>query len=78
MARGTNYDIGVLSLATGRVTDVAAGPEYEGSFDWAPSGDFLAFISGPQNAEALFVVGVGGGTARRVTTTPALTPSWSR
>ena len=78
MARGANYDIGLLTLATGRLTDIAASPDYDGSFDWAPDGESLAFISGGPNAEALFVVGVGGGTARRITTTPALTPAWSR
>jgi Tol biopolymer transport system component len=78
LARGANYDIAVLTLATGRLTDVAASPEYDGSFDWAPDGESLAFISGQQNAEALFVVGAGGGATRRITTTPALTPSWTR
>ena len=78
MARGANYDIGVITLATGRLADVAASPEYDGSFDWAPDGESLAFISGGPNAEALFVVGRAGGTARRITTTPALTPAWRR
>ncbi len=78
MARGTNYDIGVLTIADKRLIDVAATPEYDGSFTWSPDSRMIAFISGPRDAEALHVVSNDGRGMRRLTTTTALTPNWTR
>lgn len=76
LARGTNYDIAVATVADGRVIEVATSPDYDGSFTWSPDGSSLAFISGRNGAEAVFAVPANGGASRRLTRTASLTPAW--
>jgi Tol biopolymer transport system component len=78
LTRGSNYDIGVVTVANRRRVDVAAGPDYEGSFSWSPDGESIAFIAGRSGVEALHVVGIDGRGRRRLTETLALTPAWFR
>jgi Tol biopolymer transport system component len=76
LARGTNYDIAIAAVADGRLVEVAASPDYDGSFTWSPDGSSLAFISGRAGAEAVFAVPATGGPVRRLTNSAALTPAW--
>ena len=77
MARGTNYDIGVVLVARHERIDVATSPDYDGSFTWSPDSKALAYVSGPTNQETLRIVSADGRESRRVTETPALTPGWA-
>lgn len=76
MARGDNYDIGVVRVSDGAQVDVAATSAYDGLFTWSPDGRRLAFISGRDGAETVWIVDADGRNARRLTSSASLNPSW--
>lgn len=76
MARGDNYDIGVVRVSDGAYVDVAATNAYDGLFTWSSDGRRLAFISARDGTETVWTVGADGGNARRLTSTPSINPSW--
>ena len=71
-----NYDIDVVSVADRRRSSVASSAAYDGSYAWSPTGAQLAFISGRDGVEALYVSQFDGRPAIRLTTTATLTPAW--
>jgi Tol biopolymer transport system component len=77
-AVGRNYNIGIAQLATSPHAPmlVAASAAYDGSFTWSPDGTHLAFISGRDGLDAVYVADVRGGAAVRLTESASLTPVW--
>jgi Tol biopolymer transport system component len=78
MADGKNYNIGIAQLAKSPHAPslIAASPEYDGSFTWSPDGTRLAFISGRDGSDAVYVTDVEGTRATRLTSSSSLTPAW--
>ena len=76
MARGDNYDIGVVHARDGVQVDVAATSAYDGLFTWSPDGRRLAFISGREGTETVWIVDATGRNARRLTSGPSTNPTW--
>ncbi len=71
-----SYDIQVVQLADHKRWTVAGSTGYDGQFSWAPASDHLAFISGRDGFNAVYVTDLTG-TPRRLTTTSSLDPRWS-
>ena len=71
-----NYDIQLLRVADRERTTVAGTPAYDGQFSWSPASNHLAFISGRDGFDAVYVTDLAGRQSRR-TTTPSLDPEWS-
>lgn len=70
------YDIQVVRMSDRARSTVAGSSSYDGQFSWSPTGDQLAFISGRDGPESLYVTDLSG-KATRITTTSALNPGWS-
>lgn len=69
---GGFWEIRVLSLATRRRADLAAGSSPIGSMAWAPVGDRIAFLrhgSDPDTRVHLYVASVSSGRVRQLTST---------
>ena len=77
-ADGTNYDIGIAHVATSPHAPslIASSPAYDGSYTWSPDGTHLAFISGRDSLDAVYVADVEGRRATRLTGSASLTPAW--
>jgi Tol biopolymer transport system component len=75
---GTNYDIDIVRVADRARTHIASAPEYDGMHNWSRDGKQLAFISGRDGYDALYVVDANGGGLRRLTSSGSLNPDWSR
>jgi Tol biopolymer transport system component len=75
-AQRDNYDIQLVRMADRKRTTVAGTPAYDGQFSWSSTGDQLAFISGRDGFDALYVTDLGG-KAKRLTATASLNPEWS-
>ena len=76
IARGDNYDIGVVRAQDGVQVDVAATGAYDGLFTWSPDGGRLAFISGRNGTETVWTVDVDGRNALQLTSGQSTNPSW--
>jgi len=72
-----NYDIQLVRIADHRRTVVAGTPEFDGQFSWSSRGDRIAFISGRDGIDALYVADATGRGLRRLTTTSSLNPEWA-
>jgi Tol biopolymer transport system component len=71
-----DYDIQFVRVADHERRTVAGTPAYDGQFCWSPRGDQLAFISGRDGFNAVYVTDLTGKQSR-LTTTPSLDPDWS-
>ena len=78
IADGNGYDIGLLRLRDRHQQVLVGTPHNDGSYTWAPDGRRLAYISGPNGGENLYVIDVESSRTTRITTTWSLTPSWTR
>ena len=78
IARGENYDIGVVRLSDRRFTDFASTAAYDGMYTWSPDGTRLAFLSARDGFDALYTAGADGQHVLRLTTTPSINPEWRR
>ena len=70
-----NYDIHLVRMADRQTRTIAGSPEYDGQLAWSPAGDQLAFISGRDGFNAVYVTDLAG-TVRRVTSAASLDPEW--
>jgi Tol biopolymer transport system component len=70
------YDIQIIRVADHERRTVAGTPAYDGQFSWSPASDQLAFISGRDGFDAVYVTDLTG-KQRRLTTTSSLNPEWS-
>ncbi|HEY4734248.1 MAG TPA: hypothetical protein VIH53_06830 [Gemmatimonadaceae bacterium] len=75
-AERDNYDIQLVRMADRKCTTVAGTPAYDGQFSWSSTGDQLAFISGRDGFDAVYVADLRG-KAHRLTSTASLNPEWS-
>lgn len=75
-ADGDNYDIQLVRMVDRKRSTVAGSPAYDGQFSWSPAGDRLAFISGRDSLDAVYVTDLTG-KQTRFTATPSLNPEWS-
>jgi Tol biopolymer transport system component len=71
-----NYDIQLVRVADHERNAVASSPAYDGQFSWSPASDQLAFISGRDGVDAVYVTDLTG-KQRRLTNTSSLNPEWS-
>jgi Tol biopolymer transport system component len=71
-----NYDIALVRIANHERSTVAGTSAFDGQFSWSPAGDQLAFISGRDGFDAVYVTDLTG-KQRRLTTTSSLNPEWS-
>ena len=69
IARGENYDIGVVRLSDRRLTDFARSAAYDGMYTWSPDGMHVAFISGRDGFDGVYTADADG---------PSVTPPWPR
>lgn len=74
IARGENYDIGVVRLSDRRQTDVARSAAYDGMYTWSHDGTHVAFISGRDGVDGVYTADADGQHALRLTATPSLNP----
>lgn len=75
-SEGGNYDIQVVRVANRERWTVAGTPAYEGQFSWSPTSDRLAFISGRDGFDAVYVTDLKG-KPKRITASSSLNPEWS-
>jgi Tol biopolymer transport system component len=75
-AERDNYDIQLVRMADRKRTTVAGTPAYDGQFSWSSAGDRLAFISGRDRFDAVYITDLKG-EANRLTSTASLNPEWS-
>ena len=78
IARGKNYDIGVVRVSDRRRTEFARSAAYDGMYTWSPDGSHVAFISGRDGTEAVYKADVDGRGVQRLTDTPSINPAWAR
>ena len=76
IARGEDYDIGVVRLSDRRLTHFASSPAYDGMYTWSPDGMRLAFISGRDGFDGVYTADADGQQAVPLTGTPSLNPGW--
>jgi Tol biopolymer transport system component len=76
IARGENYDIGVVRLSDRRLTDFARSAAYDGMYTWSPDGMHVAFISGRDGFDSVYTTDADGQHSLRLTGTPSLNPEW--
>jgi Tol biopolymer transport system component len=76
VAPSDNYDIQLVRMADHERWTVAGTPAYDGQFSWSPAGDRLAFISGRDGFDTVYVTDLTGKQSR-LTMTPTLNPEWS-
>jgi TolB protein len=75
-AEHDNYDIQLVSMPDRKRRTVAGTPAYDGQFSWSSTSDQLAFISGRDGFDAVYVTDLTG-KANRLTSTASLNPEWS-
>jgi Tol biopolymer transport system component len=75
-AERDNYDIQIVRVADHQRWTVAGTPAFDGQFSWSPAGDQLAFISGRDGFDAVYVTDLTGKQSR-LSTTSSLNPEWS-
>ena len=75
-AERDNYDIQLVRMADRERRTVAGTPAYDGQFSWSPASDQLAFISGRDGFDAVYVTNLAGKQSR-LSTTSSLNPEWS-
>jgi Tol biopolymer transport system component len=75
-AERDNYDIQLVRMADHERRTVAGTPAFDGQFSWSPAGDQLAFISGRDGFDAVYVTDLTGKVSR-LASTPSLNPEWS-
>jgi len=75
-AERDNYDIQLVRVADRERWTVAGTPAFDGQFSWSPAGDQLAFISGRDGFDAVYVTNLAGKQSR-LSTTSSLNPEWS-
>lgn len=75
-AERDNYDIQIVRMSDGQRWTVAGTPAYDGQFSWSSSSDQLAFISGRDGFDAVYVTDLSGKQSR-LSTTASLNPEWS-
>jgi Tol biopolymer transport system component len=72
----SNYDIQLVRVSDHERRTIAGTPAYDGQFSWSPASDQLAFISGRDGFDAVYITDLSG-MQRRLTTTSSLDPEWS-
>jgi Tol biopolymer transport system component len=70
------YDIQLVRMSDRKRTTLAGSPRYDGQLSWSPESDRIAFISGREGVEAVYITDLSGKVSR-LTTTRALTPVWT-
>ena len=70
------YDIQLVRVSDRQRRTVAGSSSYDGQFSWSPASDQLAFISGRDGYDAVYVTDLTGKQSR-LTTTSSLNPEWS-
>ena len=78
MARGKNYDVGVVRLSDRKQSTLAGSSAYDGLYAWSLDGRRVAFISGRDGFDGLYVADADGERPVRLTATPSLNPAWVR
>ena len=76
IARGENYEIGIVRLSDRRLTEFANSSVYDGMCAWSADGRYVAFISGRDGFDGLYTAEVDGQHLLRLTATPSLNPEW--
>ena len=76
IADGDNYDIGVARLSDGSHSRLASSPAYDGSYTWSQDGKSVAFISGRDGFDGIYIVDADGRHVERLTRSASLTPAW--
>lgn len=77
IARGKNYDIGIVRLSDRAHIDFARSDAYDGMYAWSPDGTSLVFVSGRNGHEGLYRADADGRNVQRLTDTPTLNPAWA-
>ncbi len=77
--RDGNFDIYLLDVPTGEVTNLTADPGMDYGFSWSPDGDRIAFMSDRDGNRELYSMGVPDGALVRLTTDDSRdgSPDWS-
>jgi Tol biopolymer transport system component len=75
---GDDYDIEMVRVADGARSTLAQSKRYEGQYAWSRDGGRLAFISGRDGADAMYVVDADGTRLQRLTDGATLNPAWSK
>ncbi|HWT22158.1 MAG TPA: hypothetical protein VN213_01505, partial [Solirubrobacteraceae bacterium] len=72
-------DIWVMDADGASARPITAGPERDAQPSWAPSGEWLAFASGPPGARDVYRVRLDGSGRQRLTFRPSddAEPAWS-
>jgi Tol biopolymer transport system component len=77
IAAGDNYEIGILRLSDQVRRMLASSAAYDGSYTWSVDGKRVAFISGRDGFDGMFIVEADAKQAPvRLTGTASLTPAW--
>jgi TolB protein len=71
-----NYDIGLVRVSDGVQSPLARTTAYDGSCTWSEDGKRIAFVSGRDGFDAIYVVDADAEHSVRLTTTASLTPAW--
>ncbi|HEY9518615.1 MAG TPA: hypothetical protein VIQ98_05125, partial [Gemmatimonadales bacterium] len=56
---------------------LTSAPGYDGSARWSPDGKRIAFLSGDQRQDFLYIMDLDGGRMTRLSDQPALDPRWA-
>jgi Tol biopolymer transport system component len=78
IARGENYDVGLVRVADKARIELAASPAYDGMCTWSPDGKAVAFISDRAGTSSLYRADADGRHVQRLTDTPSINPVWRR
>jgi Tol biopolymer transport system component len=78
IARGENYDVGLVRVADKARIELAASPAYDGMCTWSPDGTAVAFISDRAGTSSLYRADADGRHVQRLTDTPSINPVWRR
>ena len=77
IADGDNYDIGLVRRADGVRSLLASSSAYDGSYTWSLDGKRVAFISGRDGFDGIYIVDADAEHPPvRLTGTASLTPAW--
>jgi TolB protein len=77
LAATENRDIYVMSADGAAVRRLTRHTASDESPDWSPDGKSIAFASGREDPETIYIIGANGQGLRRLTDGPAFQPAWS-
>ena len=77
-AHGEDYDIEIVRVADHSRSTLAQSQRYEGQYAWSRDGRRVAFISGRDGTDAMYVVDADGTRLQKLTDGATLNPAWSK